>query len=145
MTRYRGRSAESWRELIAAVSPDRTVPGGGPAAFEREVEDPPLAVFCQADPDAVPLLVHLLADGDWWVRHFAAGMLEQFGPAALAAVEPLVAMLDTSEHFLNRRQAADTLGAIGPDARAALPALRVLQADDEADEWAAAAISQIDR
>jgi HEAT repeat protein len=45
-----------------------------------------------------------------------------------------------------RAEAAYALGAIGPDARAALPALRELQKDGDEDvrEAAAAAVKQIE-
>ena len=75
--------------------------------------------------DAVPALNDLIKKGNdrKEVLEAAAGALGKIG-AGKAGVEALAATVkDRSADVLVRRRAAEALGAMGPDARAAIPAL----------------------
>jgi HEAT repeat protein len=70
------------------------------------------------------------------VRLHAAAALGEFGPAASAAVEPLIGRLrddekgpDTNTVVYVRAAAARALGKIGPAAKAAVPMLESLSTD----------------
>jgi len=75
--------------------------------------------------DAVPALVQALSDRAAYVRAPAADAIGSIGPAARAAVRPLVErLLTTGEQVYVLRSVAAALGNIGPDAASALPALQ---------------------
>ena len=74
--------------------------------------------------DAAPELVALLKAGKVATRLGATKALETIGPAATAAVEPLIKAMETDDDYGVRIGAARALGAIGAGAAAALPALR---------------------
>src|SRR5262249_1219666 len=64
------------------------------------------------------------------LREAAARALAVFGADAKPAVPDLVDMVRTSYHRA-KITAAETLGAIGPGAKEAIPALRKMAAEDE--------------
>lgn len=84
----------------------------------RESSARELARFGSAAGEAIPVLIEALRDED--VGRTAADALRNIG---LEAVVPLARGLD-SEHHQIRRLAAATLGQIGPEAHAAVAALR---------------------
>jgi len=95
---------------------------------------------------ALDALIARLKDPDENVRMMSAEAIARQGKRAARAVPQLIALCeDASQHVHVLRSAANALGAIGPEARPALPALRKLEAMPRA-RWAArAAIAQISR
>ena|GEM_PF-2707117 len=77
------------------------------------------------DPDAVPLLAILLRDQDINVRWAAGNALANIGAAAVSVLQE--ALTDYQDDV--RLRAVQALGAIGPDALEALPALELLSDD----------------
>jgi HEAT repeat protein len=73
-------------------------------------------------------LAKRLKSADVTARRGAAKSLQEFGPAAAAAVPDLTAALRDKDAYV-RRFAAQALAAVGPDAREALPALKALLGD----------------
>lgn len=83
--------------------------------------------------DAVPVLVEILADKQQEVG-FQIGVLDvlmQIGPAAKAAVPVLIKSLENADLA---NMAAEALGAIGADAKDAVPKLTNLLASTEEDQ-----------
>lgn len=152
---YRGKSIGEWRRLILRVNPyqeleskandpvDLNSERSGASIQMITDEENPLVWLVEHDRAQLPLFVALLTDSEWWVRHYAAGMLQKFGREATVAIPQLILLLSAHENMFNKRQAADTLGDIGPDAKAAVPALTALLSDDEVKEWAELALSKI--
>jgi hypothetical protein len=90
-------------------------------------------------------LAALLKDPEPGVRMMAAATLASIGTKAAPAVPALLAACDVpDQHVQVQRSLADALGAIGPDARAALPALRRLQKIPRVQWNADAAIERIE-
>src|SRR5262249_11364162 len=78
------------------------------------------ARFGRAAASAVPALTELLKDADPSVRRSAAIALSAIGPAAKAAAPALAEYAkDTAQPTYFRSTALETLGRIGPDAKAA--------------------------
>ena len=73
--------------------------------------------------DSVEVLIERLNASNPGVRGMAAEELGQRGAAAKAAVKPLAKAVSSDEDLNVRYWAAQALGAIGPDAREAVPAL----------------------
>ena len=71
---------------------------------------------------AVPHMVELLDENDWWVRAAAADVLGDLGTAASDTVPHLTRALDDEAEWV-RRNAVEALGNIGPAAAEAVPAL----------------------
>ncbi len=71
---------------------------------------------------AVPHMVELLDENDWWVRAAAADVLGDLGTAASDTVPHLTCALDDEAEWV-RRNAVEALGNIGPAAAEAVPAL----------------------
>ena len=94
---------------------------------------------------AIPALTTALADRNLNVRYWSAKVLRGFGPEAKGAVTALIAALKTfpggspaldgPERYYPdvRSLAADALGAIGPAAKEAIPALKEAMADKSPD------------
>jgi hypothetical protein len=101
--------------------------------------------------EAVPVLIELVKEVDLWVRVLAIRSLARIGPAARDAVPVLITALEDhrivdsfdvpgGEGFGMDwallpvyREAAEALGAIGPAAQAAVPALRKVRPTDRRD------------
>ena len=85
----------------------------------------------RASEPALPALIAALADRDLVVRYEVGLAIAALGAAAKPAVRPLMAAMDEEpDEWVSiarrdmRRAMAIALGAIGPDAREALPLLR---------------------
>jgi hypothetical protein len=100
--------------------------------------------------EAVPVLIELVKEDDLWVRILAIRSLARIGPEAQEAVPALIAALgdrrpvdpfDEPGTTLGMdwavwpayREAAEALGAIGPDAKDAVPALLRLRPTNHQD------------
>jgi HEAT repeat protein len=83
----------------------------------------------KADPAVIKAEIKGLSDASEHARRNSAANLAMFGPAAKAAVDPLIRALSDKSDADLRMYAARALGAIGPDAAKALPALRHALAD----------------
>jgi hypothetical protein len=93
---------------------------------------------------ALDLLVAKLKDPDENVRLMSADAIARQGKRAARAVTPLIAACEVpGEHVHVLRSAASALGAIGPEAAPALPALHKLEALPRVRWAASAAIRQI--
>jgi HEAT repeat protein len=86
---------------------------------------------------AVPVLIKALADPS--LRGLAFAVLERLGPAAAPAAHALSELLVNLDEQTST-QAAITLGAIGPDAKEAVPALLALVKSDQPERLRAAAV-----
>ncbi len=73
-----------------------------------------------AVPIKVQRAIQRLSDPDEYIKRYACQELGDIGPAASAAVLPLVEVLKSSEDKVTQENACDALGKIGP---AAVPAL----------------------
>ena len=90
------------------------------------------AVFAlsAAGRPAVPHLVELLDENDWWLRAAAADVLGDLGTTASDTVPHLTRVLDDEAEWV-RRNAVEALGNIGPAAAEAVPALSRRLQDSE--------------
>jgi hypothetical protein len=150
MSFYLGKAYSYWIDLVSSINPEKMDSSESDATaypeainLESESHQDDLASLTVPNPSLLPLFAEFLQDDNWWIRHFALGMLAQFGTNAKTLIELIIPLLCVDEHFLNRRQAADTLGAIGPDAAAAIPALQSVIDDEDVSEWVEAALQQI--
>lgn len=75
-------------------------------------------------PAAVPPLAAALRSGNPQARFHAAAALNRLGPDGAGATDALIEVLEGDEDMTVRSNAAVALGAIGPAASAALPALK---------------------
>jgi HEAT repeat protein len=71
--------------------------------------------------EALPILLGALDDAGW--RRWVLGTFEQSGCAEPKVVAAIAGALTDEDHFI-RMQAARTLAALGPKAKAAIPALK---------------------
>ena len=83
----------------------------------------------EADKDCLPVLVELVGRRDSKIRLGAAKVLVQYGSGAKDAVPALIEVVRNDPDAATRVAAINTLGAIGPDAKAAMPALKAIQDD----------------
>ncbi len=107
------------------------------------------------DPRVVPHLRTLARDANPSARRFALSELAKMGPLALPALHELRVLLEGPDYFSEhqkrqpnviRNDAVLVLGAIGPDARSALPVLRSsLQGDHYDVGLVATALWRIER
>jgi HEAT repeat protein len=95
--------------------------GGPPHHF-----DPAAHALGGMGEAAVPGLVEKLRSGPVWARVGAANAVRDIGKPAKAAVPALVEILRRKEDWGPRGAAISALGAIGPDARDAVPELRAI-------------------
>ena len=79
---------------------------------------------------AVPHMVELLDENDWWLRAAAADVLGDLGTTASDTVPHLTRVLDDEAEWV-RRNAVEALGNIGPAAAEAVPALSRRLQDSE--------------
>ena len=79
---------------------------------------------------AVPHMVELLNENDWWLRAAAADVLGDLGTTASDTVPHLTRALDDEAEWV-RRNAVEALGNIGPAAAEAVPALSRRLRDSE--------------
>jgi HEAT repeat protein len=84
-----------------------------------------LAAFKEKAKAAVPHLIETLKDADQSVRGEAVTALGKIG-AEPGVVQALIGMLHDSDPHI-RRASAESLGNLGPAARAAIPALEALR------------------
>ena len=127
----RRQAAESLSQMGASAVSELVV-----AAKDKDVEVRRLAgeILGQIGSNgeqAVPALLGALDDEDISVRWVAVKSLENFGTEAGPAVPRLIALLQRERARFIRRDTIVTLGAIGPEAAAALPAL--IQVLDQQD------------
>jgi HEAT repeat protein len=96
------------------------------------------------DAKHVGVLIAALQNPSVQVRNVACQTLAQMKASAKAAVEPVAKLLQDKEL---RLRAVMTLGEIGPEATAVLPALRTLLKDKDGETrlWSAFAVWQITR
>jgi HEAT repeat protein len=126
----------------AGALPVEQLPAGSPPAA------PPKPA--PASGDALPGLLEKLRDPQPRVRMEAAGSISRLGPAAKDAVAALVAAFPQEKDPFARRAMIDALGSVGPQARAAAPALAMAvrdgygSVDDLVGFEAAAALAKID-
>jgi HEAT repeat protein len=102
--RYEGRSAESWRAQLKSPDPM----GRCRAAAALAIIGPPTA------RRAIPDLIPLLSDSEYFVRYEAAAALGRFGPASRRAVPELLKMLK-DQNAQVRGAAARALKSIDPE------------------------------
>ena len=116
-----GPAAALVRALVAALSDDDVVVRGLAAVALRDAE-------VTADVSGLlPALVARLKDPDTGVRMVSAQAIASLGRRSAPALEALIAACrNKDEHVHVQRSLADALGAIGPQAQAALPELREL-------------------
>jgi HEAT repeat protein len=75
-------------------------------------------------PDLViPKLISMLAEKDWDIREDASKNLAYYGPSALPALGSLLFLAEYDGERQVRVQAIETIGAIGPAAKDAVPRL----------------------
>lgn len=159
---YDGRPTSYWRAQIQALHRDpsrevrvyralRSSILGKPMrllGIGEPVPIPPLyRTPVERDPEAVPVLAELLGDADATVRLYAVGNLAWMRRGAEAAVPALVRLFGQEHDPEARALSARALGAIGPGAAAATPALRAALTDVDLliRVSAARALWQIDR
>jgi HEAT repeat protein len=96
-------------------------------------------------PAAIPVLVELLDDDDPWIRYYAATTLLNHGTHNQVAIAALSDLVRTGTETIQRR-VIDHLGHLGPEARAAVPALVERFRDQQSNSSLSAefALSQID-
>jgi HEAT repeat protein len=118
-------------EALGAIGPRATEVPAVKVAVERALSDGAESTRSAAvatlgawgTPDTVPLLKKALGDPSHEVRKQAVVALEKMGPKAAPASSAIAQLLTGKELYL-RVFAADALAAIGPGAKAALPALK---------------------
>jgi len=124
------RSRIAAAQAIAAMGPgaSEAVPALLDAMARKSLEIELSRVLDKAvkaiGPMAVPGLIAALRAGSPKARFVAATAIAQLGPAAAGAVQPLISVVESDPDYSVRSNAAAALGAIGPGASAALPALR---------------------
>jgi hypothetical protein len=139
---------------IGRVDKPRPLPRFTAETAARALDDPDpvirgLAAVALRDAAgaALPALDRLIArlrDPDENVRLMSAEAIARQGKAAARAVPALMAACELpGEHVHVQRSVATALGAIGPEAAAALPCLRKLEAAPRVRWAAAAAIRRI--
>ncbi len=82
---------------------------------------------------------------DSQIRQGAASLLVRYGSAAKDAVPALVEIVRNDPNPATRGMAVNALGAVGPEAKPALPALKALADDKQLGAAAQAAIKKIDQ
>src|SRR5262249_11691847 len=97
----------------------RPLGGKQGAEFDRLLQP-----LLEGDPAAVPVLIELLHQGDGGVRGTATQGLRAVGPAARDATLALARGLSDTEEV--QEKSFQALAAIGPDAQAAVPALKAI-------------------
>lgn len=99
----------------------------------------------EGDKDCLPVLVELVGRRDSKIRQGAATVLVQYGSAAKDAVPALIEVVRNDPDAKTRIAAINALGAVGPDAKAALPGLKALLNDNQVGLAAQAAVKKIDQ
>lgn len=102
-----------------------------PDAEVRANALPALAVFPERIQDWIPRLTRALEDSDLTVSEAAIGLVGTLGHDAAPVSGALVGLLTASEDPRSQTRAISALGAIGPGAAAAIPALTRLLAQGE--------------
>jgi len=99
----------------------------------------------EGDKECLPALVELVGRRDSKIRQGAALVLFQYGSAAKEAVPALIEAVRNDPDAKTRIAAINALGAVGPDAKAALPGLKAILDDREVGPAAQAALKKIDQ
>jgi hypothetical protein len=145
------REASAWAVGQLAGQTASLVPALTGALSDKDAVVRGLAALALRDigPKALPALATLIArlkDEDVNVRMMTAQAIGRHGAQAARAVDALVeACRQQSEHVHVQRSLADALGAIGPQAKAALPVLADLARIPRVRWSAEAAIARIKR
>jgi outer membrane protein assembly factor BamB len=135
-----------WRESHAAKALVRATGGtADPAAAlldaaeaDAAVREEAAALLARIGASAAPAVTKLLASDDRRVRWWAIGVLMEYGPGAKPATAELIRIARTGNQWFQAK-AAQALGRIGPDARAAVPVLAAMLKHTWPDARAAAA------
>jgi HEAT repeat protein len=83
----------------------------------------------EGDQECLTVLIELVKRRDSQIRKGAAQLLYRYGSKAKEAVPALIEIARNDADPNTRSVAVNALGAIGPDAKAAIPALKALQDD----------------
>jgi hypothetical protein len=127
------------RSLVPALLPFLNAPD---ATVRLKV----VAILCdldEADKECLAALLDLIKRRDSPVRREAARLLYRYGSAARDAVPALIEVVRNDPDAAARNFAINTLGAIGPDAKAAIPVLKAI--DDNMRSAAKFALKKIEQ
>jgi HEAT repeats len=143
---YRGRSAKSWLEQLKDLEPKTRIDAlealGALAEKDKKlipvlldtatndkayvdrvgyVQDAAVQALGKAGPEALPNLIDLVNDKR--LRHTAINAIGAMEPKAKSAAPVVAKTLEDESHPPTMRQTIYSLQRIGPDAKAAIPAL----------------------
>jgi HEAT repeat protein len=137
MQRLGAKAKKAMPELIELAKRDANASIRWQAAY----------ALAQLGEESLPTLVELLADKDANVRLNAMHAMQRFAGKAKAAVAPLIKILKEESNNSLRWTAAQTLGAIGTEAKDAIPALKEATQDKDQNvrSFAQQALKQIER
>jgi len=119
-------------DLVNYLSSDEKPVRRTAAGILKKIGAPGWARMDPKDSDsATSDLVDLLTDDDKNIRNLSAEILLSLGAAAKSGSDALVAVIqDANNDPDSRERAAQVLGSIGPDAKAAIPLLAKLPDDN---------------
>jgi hypothetical protein len=141
---YDHRPASYWKDQMRAWIANESKPPPAVTAWLPRLagtdSGPSRPRVLDGGKEAVPVLIELVEEEDVWVRTLAIRSLARIGPEAREAVPALITVLgdnravDPSDEpgavlgsdwaiWPVYREAAEALGAIGPDAKGAVPDL----------------------
>jgi HEAT repeat protein len=129
------RAAANALAALGPTAKDAVIPLCCAMRDNPAVRGPAFAALLRFGEDLQPgvgILLDNLNREDEMVRLDSAIVLAQYKPQAKAAVAPLREILLHSAADPDRRLAAQILGSIGPDAKAAVPALLIAMKDKDA-------------
>jgi tRNA A-37 threonylcarbamoyl transferase component Bud32 len=124
---YRGKSAGVWLDQLKDADPK----------FRAEAVEA-LGKMSQNNEDLIPVLVTSLSDADWNVGKAASKGLGSLGPKV---VPVLLEVLKDKKSPIAISRAADAAGAIGPEAKAAVPLLSQTLNINNDVQWRSAIIA----
>src|SRR5262249_47173750 len=125
------------KSATAALANITKAPRSAAPALAIYLKDPEPAIRIKAieylcdleenDAECLTELLELVKRRDSTVREKSARLIARYGSAAKPAVPALVEILRTDHSASTKSAAVEALGNIGPDAKAALPALAGLE------------------
>jgi hypothetical protein len=120
---YRGQGGDYWREkiLVELNSVHRLTSSHWeiPSCFIRAG---------MLDPEALPMVLHLLNDADSRIRVEAMFCIQKYGPVAKDATDILVKRIEEGD-YVEKREGIKGLGSVGPGAAKAIPFLTKFSLD----------------